>query len=300
MLLSLTLHDVRSFLDSLLFSEVPAINICLFRVLTGVVIFVDTLMWIKDRKLLLYVDGWFSFEDFKVGFSKHRLSLFNYLPPNNQSVNIILYSQLVLSVLLILGVFSQLTAFCCFLTILSIHNRNPYCCNSGDVILRFFCLFLTLAPAGLQFSITSPYFINFQATSWQFSLLMVQLFMATIYFKNTYYKWQGEWWVDGSATQKVLNVRNWVDFSLPDFVNNKLVHKILTYSTLILEAAMFSLIWIDEFRYPVLIGIVLLHLGMAVIMKVKLFQMIMIVGLIVFVKPGDLISLTQHTLNLLN
>jgi len=294
MLLLFNLEDLLKFWDTLLFSEVPAINICLFRCLTGVVLFIDTLMWIKDRRWLLYVDGWFAYEDFKVGFSKHRLSLLKYLPPNNRSVNLLLYGQLVLSMFLILGLFSQLAAFLCYITMLSIHSRNPYSCNSGDIILRFFCVFLSLVPSGQQISLASSSFIDINLTSWQFSLIMVQLFMITIYFKNIYYKSQGKLWRDGSATQKVLNVRNWTDIALPKFLDNRPFHKVLTYTTLLLEGAMFSLIWIDEFRYPVLIGTILLHLGMAIFMKVKLFQMTMITGLVVFIKPVDLIHFFQY------
>jgi len=294
MLLSFNLDDLLKFWDTLLFSEVPSVNICLFRLLTGIVVFIDTLGWIKDRKFLLYVDGWFAYDDFKLGFSKHRLSLLNYLPPTNRSVNVLLYGQLVMSIFLILGIFSQLTAFLCYITMLSIHSRNPYSCNSGDVILRFFCVFLSLVPSGLQFSVASSSFIDFSLNSWQFSLIMVQLFMVTIYFKNIYYKSQGKLWRDGSATQKVLNVRNWTDVTLPKFLDNKLFHKTLTYTTLLLEGAMFSLIWIDEFRYPVLISILFLHLGMAFFMKVKIFQLTMITGLVVFIKPEDLTHLIQY------
>ena len=189
---------------------------------------------------------------------------------------------------LTLGILPNLAAFICFVTLVSIHNRNIYVLSSGDTVYRFFCLFLIFAPSDAQLSIldTKP-IIRPDATGWPWTLVMIQLFMANIYAKNVLFKLMGEWWRDGTATQKVLKVRIWNRRELPSLLDHTWFFKCTTYGTLVIETALFSLIWIEEFRLPVLAMGVFLHIGLWIFLRFRFFQLTMIFGLLAFITPKE-------------
>jgi uncharacterized membrane protein YphA (DoxX/SURF4 family) len=288
MLAFITINQLLKTWNELFFSNQSTLTICVLRLLTGILVLIETLTWQGRNKQLLLPDGWFGYEDYKANDKEPRFSLLNYLPPTHTSVNLVFGLQLVAGVCLMLGIFSNLAAVVCFVTLVSIHNRNIYVLSSGDTVYRFFCLFLIFAPSDTQLSLLKPaHLLRPEATGWPWILVMIQLFMANIYLKNVLFKLMGEWWRDGTATQKVLHARIWNRMELPLILDHTWFYKFTTYGTLVIETALFSLIWIEEFRLPVLATGVFLHLGLWIFLRFGFFQITMIFGLTAFIKPEE-------------
>ena len=196
--------------------------------------------------------------------------------------------QLIAGLFLTVGLLPNLAALICFITLISIHNRNIYVLSSGDTVYRFFCLFLIFAPLNTQFSFFEfPHLLNSKAVGWTWVLIMIRLFIANIYLKNVLFKLLGESWRDGTATDKVLHVKIWNRFFLPKALDKTWFFTLTTYYTLIVETAMFTLVWIDEFRLIVLAAGVLLHLGLWVFLRFGFFQLTMLFALTAFIKPEE-------------
>ena len=62
----------------------------------------------------------------------------------------------------------------------------------------------------------------------------------------------------------------------------------LTWSTLAVELALGTLIWIRELRYWVLLAGVGLHLGIELSMNIPMFEWIMIITMLCMVDPKDM------------
>ena len=283
-----TLNELLKIWNDTFFTEQPTLTICVFRVLTGILVLTETRNWLSVYKTLLSPDGWFGYEDYAETQRKVRFSLLNYLPATNRSVELILALQFVAAFCLTIGILPQVAALVCFITLVSIHNRNLYVLSSGDALYRFFCLFLIFAPSETQLSVIDfPNLLHPDARAYPWTLLMIRFFMANIYMKNVLFKLLGESWLNGTATQQVLNVRIWNRSTVPPWLNHTWFYKATTYGTLVIETALFTLIWIDEFRLPVLALGILFHLGLWVFLRIGFFQLAMIVGLAVFITPQE-------------
>ncbi|MFT5886322.1 MAG: putative membrane protein YphA (DoxX/SURF4 family) [Arcticibacterium sp.] len=282
----ISIKELFDFWNQLLFSQQSTLTISVLRVLTGILVIVETLVWQGGNKKLISHDGWFGTDQYQK--SRHRFSLLNYLPKTKYSLNAIFAVQLIAALFLLVGFGPNIAALVCFITLVSVHNRNIYVLSSGDTVYRFFCLFLIFAPLNTQLSLFDFYnFSNSEALGWPWVLIMFQLFMANIYLKNVLFKLLGECWRDGTATDKVLHVRIWNRFELPKVLDKNWFFKLTTYFTILVETAMFSLIWVEELRLPVLVAGVVLHLGLWIFLKFGFFQLTMIFGLTAFIKPEE-------------
>ncbi|MGF7218946.1 hypothetical protein GGR92_005125 [Spirosoma lacussanchae] len=287
-LLFITFGELAGGWNQLLFSEQSSLTLCVFRALTGMLVLTETRNWLSVYKLLLSPDGWFGYDEYITLQQPARFSLLNYMPPSTRSVEVLLGVQTIAGFCLTVGIQPQLAALICFITLVSIHNRNMYVLSSGDALYRFFCLFLVFAPTQTQLSVMDyPNLLQPEAKAPAWPLLMIQLFMANIYLKNVFFKLQGSSWLNGTATQLVLRVRIWNRFVIPPVLDRSWFYKTTTYGTLVIETALFTLIWIDECRLAVVALGVLFHLGLWVFLRIGFFQMAMIAGLGAFVSPHE-------------
>jgi uncharacterized membrane protein YphA (DoxX/SURF4 family) len=284
----ITLNQLLKSWNDFFFSNQSTLTISVLRLWTGILVLIETWVWQGKNKILLQPEGWFGYDDYKRNKKDLRFSLLNYLPPTTASLNLIFGIQFMAGLCLTLGILPNLAAFVCFVTLVSIHNRNIYVLSSGDTVYRFFCLFLIFSPFDAQLSILdTKHLFRPEATGWPWTLIMIQLFMANIYAKNVLFKLTGEWWRDGTATQKVLKARIWNRRELPQILDRTWFFKCTTYGTIAIEAALFSLIWIEEFRLSVLAMGVLLHIGLWIFLRFGFFQLTMIFGLSAFITPKE-------------
>lgn len=284
-------QDLVQAWDYAFFTPQPVLTLSVFRFLTGLLILSETYSWLGVYKNLLSPTGWFSFEDFEKHHAPLRFSLLTYLPTSDTSIRLLLFVQAIAALCLTLGVGAQVAAGVCFLTLVSLHNRNLFALNSCDTVHRYFCLFLLFAPSGQQLSVQYPgELLRPGAIAWPWPLSMIRFFVANIYLKNVFFKLLGEGWRRGTATQKVLNVRIWNRRPLPTRLNHPWFFKLTSYGTLAIETALFSLIWIQEFRLPLVGAGILFHVGLWYFLRLGFFQITMIVGLLSFVEPHEYLS----------
>jgi hypothetical protein len=161
-------------------------------------------------------------------------------------------------------------------------------------VRRFLLLFLIFAPGDTQLSIRdTANLLNAQTLRWPTALVMLNLFAANIYFKNIFYKLQGKSWRNGTATKLALGVRILRHFKLPSILDKKWFYATTTYGTLVIETALFTLIWFDALRIPVLIGGFALHIGMGMLLRLPLFQISMLILLCSFITPDEYLAIIQ-------
>ena len=287
------LHEIIHWWNAVFFAPTNTLTASVLRLLIGGLMIIDSVYWWRLSKLLLAPDGWYSYTDYKEDKEKYfYFSLVKYLPKTTRSVNVIIALQGIAAVCILLGFYSNIAAVVCFATLVSIHNRNLYVINSGDTVRRFLVLFLIFAPGDAQLSIrNAAHLLDAQAQSWPTAVVMLNLFAANIYFKNTFYKLQGKSWRNGTATKLALGVRILRHFKLPAILDKTWFYAATTYGTLVIEAALFTLIWFDALRVPVLIGGFALHIGMGLFLRLPMFQLSMLILLCSFIKPEEYLAI---------
>ncbi len=121
--------------------EYPA-TIALFRVLWGLLIALDAALMLSWSRLYFGPEGWLSAARHREIFGKGRFSLFNLLPETDRSGNISLWLLILSSLSLAACFYTRTSAVLCFVTMVSLHHRNPCVFHSGDSIARLLTLLL--------------------------------------------------------------------------------------------------------------------------------------------------------------
>ncbi len=91
-----------------------------------------------------------------------------------------------------------------FISLTSLHQRNPFVLHSGDTILRLFSLLLAFAPVGAMLSVDAWVSGTVASDSPPWALRLMQVLMATIYLRSLGWKLRGRWWREGSAVYWAL------------------------------------------------------------------------------------------------
>jgi uncharacterized membrane protein YphA (DoxX/SURF4 family) len=292
MVLFVSFQDLVYAWNYVFFTPQSTLTLCIFRVLVGFLMVEESLQWFLNHQKHLSVAGYFNFHTFKAAVHKKRFSLIGYLPRNDTSVQLMIAMQLVAAIFLACGLLPQVAALICFISSVSIHNRNPFVTDSGDTVRRYFCLLLIFAPSNTQLLFfSSDILIRPEEQAWPWTLILIQFFMANIYMKNVLFKLLGSSWRNGTATKRIFDIRIWNRFALPALLNRNWFYRASSYGALIIESLLFSFIWINECRLFIVTSGIIFHLVLWLFLRLGHFQLTMICGLLCFVKPEEYLAL---------
>ena len=177
-----------------------------------------------------------------------------------------------------------------FLTLVSIHHRNAFILSSGDTLWRMLICYSCFSDANGRLSMdawrrSQPLTEFSQTDPWPLRLMQLQV--CIVYLRTVFWKLRGRMWWNGTAAWFPLWVDADVRFRPPRWLLTKPFICLATWGTLIEEIALGTLIWIREFRYPMLVSGIVFHLMLDVIMNLQFFSWIMICSLLLFIFPED-------------
>lgn len=274
------------------FEQVSPAPVCLYRIAFGLLVLATGAVWSADLDAYFGVHGWLSIETAKhIAPGGPRFSLFYLLPQTDQTLIVLFVILMISALTTTLGLFTRVSTIVVFITLVSFQFRNFTLLNGGDTILRIGSFLLMMAPAGKMFSLDA------RKLSWeeQWSIRdygwvqrLFQLEITAVYLQTMVAKIQGEPWQNGTAIYYVSRLEAFAKLPVPFLFDQLWACQLLTWSTLLIETAMFSLVWVPKWRYPVLLAGVLLHLGIDWFMNILFFQLIMISLYVNFVRPADI------------
>jgi len=279
-------------------SESP-IGMSIFRILFGSIV----LQWC----LLTYPDllNWFgmhgicslqSSQQVLAVFGPPGVNVLNWMPVGNSSIYIVFWFTAIAALFLTIGLFTRMSAVFVFLGVASFQQQNCLIVNGGEILLKMTAFYLIFSSAGHYLSLdwllkkkrqplgNPP--VQSESSGWPQRLF--RFLIALIYFQAFWSKLDDPTWLNGSAMYYVLREQEFLRFPVAWISSNLWMCKTLTWGSLLIEGAMWSLVWFKETRYYVLAGVVLLHLGIEYAMNLPIFESLMIASLVVFVPTEDL------------
>lgn len=290
----MSLKEIRELWYRIWFAPRSPAPICLFRILLGAIALLSSLTWLPDLLTWFGYDGIVSIETMQQFQASNRFTIFPWLPPDNNYVFILYGFMFVTGLSFTLGFRSNLSALLFFLCLTSFHHRNLMIFHSGDTLLRV-CLFLLIfGPIGKMYSIDSwlagrknagSASERVECSPWVQNLLRFQI--AIVYAQSSIAKIQGDTWWDGTAVYYATCMEDFHKFPVPIVFDHVAGFQIATWATLAIEIALWTLIWVKEFRYWVLGLGVLLHLGIDWTMNLPFFETLMIATYVLFLNPQD-------------
>jgi hypothetical protein len=224
------------------------------------------------------------------------LNILDCMPPGDASISILFWFTLIAAVFLTLGLFTRISAICVYLGLAAFQQRDCLIMNGGDILLKMTAFYLIFSAAGNCLSL-DKLFKNKQRSISETALQndpsgwpqrLYRFLIALIYFQAFWSKLDEKTWLDGSAIYYVLREQEFLRFPVAWIANNLWITQTLTWGTLAVEGAMWSLVWFKETRYFVLAGALLLHLGIEYTMNLPVFESLMIASLVVFIPSEDL------------
>jgi predicted DCC family thiol-disulfide oxidoreductase YuxK len=248
-----------------------------------------------DLALLYSGQGFFSHDAAKNFYYLPVTSVFFFLSDAWQ-VQLAHYIFIASFAALTLGWHTRIVKWVALIGHLSYLHANPLSIYGVDSIIAAILLPLCFAPVGACLSldqvrrrhralvqggleaqlkpVTSPW--GFACTR------MIQIQLVVLYLYSSVSKLKGESWLNGDALwYSLFDIEiSWI--FLPMFAEHYWLVKALTYGTLVIELAYVPLVWFSATLPYVLIGVVCLHLGIAVFMAMPFFGLVMIAGNLAF------------------
>lgn len=294
-------------IDEFLFAPQPVYTVAILRIGWGLLLLFNWMMIYCDLDVLYGPNGMVSLATAQQYGNQLRFSLFDYLPNTDKVVTTLAIVNLIAVLLMIAGAWTRTAIFIAFITLVSFHHRNGFILNSADSVLRVILFLLLFTHCGEFLSIdhwrkvkkglASP--IPEEKSPW--ALRMIQIQFCVIYVATVFFKIKGDRWVDGTAVYVATRLDEFVRFELP-ILNNMMVVKLLTWSTLAVELALGTLVWFKELRYWILLSGVMLHLSIEYTMSIPVFEWAMIILMISMVDARDvnawLIKIKQSKLRI--
>jgi Vitamin K-dependent gamma-carboxylase len=276
------------------FSPQSPLPLALFRIIYGALITI-TLLFLRPDWLNWYgAHAWVSLPTMHQMEPGTRLNLFTLLPQSDRWIEALFWVFLVSAVSLTAGFFTRLNTVVVFLCLTSIHQRNLYILHGGDTFLRVAGFFLMFAAAGAALSVDRLMRIRRgregtairSVSPW--AQRMIQFELAILYFAAFCGKAQGAPWIDGTALYYVYHLEELRRFPVPAWFLHPMLLKLGSWSALLVEFSLGTLIWIKELRYYILAAGLLFHLFIEYSLNIPLFEWDILSGYILFVDAADL------------
>lgn len=290
----MSIKDIINAWDKFFFSETSPLVVAAFRILMGLMICQSIFLIAPDIFTWFGSKGTVSLASVHAWSAVDGFNLFLLMPNNDNWVLAIFVIFSLAAICLTIGFKTKLATILCWMCVLSMYHRNPFLFNSGDTYVRVVLFWMIFAPTGKALSLdrllankgkqsNAGDFMDYKPVSiWPQRLLQLQL--ALVYLHTFVAKVYGDVWIDGTAVYYSSRVEDLQRFPLPFVFEHLWTIQLLSWGTLIIEAALFSLIWLKETRYWTIVGAIFFHLMIEYHMNIPQFEFLMIYSYLLFVE----------------
>ena len=185
------------------------------------------------------------------------------------------------AVLLLLGLWTRLSAVLTWIVTVQIMHLNPLVGNGGDVVRVIILFHLMLSPCGAAWSVDAwrrgrhtPAGAGFLVPPWPLRLLFVQ--MALIYFVNGLYKIVSPQWQEGTILYYVLNDPTWTRVPFAQFPVPLWILRTSAWIVLVWELGFPLWVMLPWTRKAALAFGILFHCGIFLCLELGAFQLYML------------------------
>ncbi|MFS4458055.1 HTTM domain-containing protein [Bdellovibrio sp. HCB2-146] len=287
----MTIRETAKAIDTFFFKPQPVNSVALMRILLGVVLFIHWFTIWSHLEIFWGPEGIVSLQTSWERTADFRINIFAFLPDDPRTSQLLALLHLGGVIGMIFGFFTRTSIAIAFFTLVSFHSRNHFILNSADVIMRNMLFFLFFTHSNDLYSLDAwirrARGVQTPKERAPWALRLIQIQFCVIYIATVMYKMKGAYWAEGTAIYYATRLDEFVRIAVP-LLNYMFVIKMLTWSTLIVEFALGTFVWIKELRYWILLAGVGLHLGIEVTMNIPLFEWIMIVSMMCMVDSYDL------------
>ena len=262
------------------------------RIAYAVVVLTAFLVMGRDLELFFAETGVMPLAVSQAIIDSDTWTLFQWLPSTTTVLWACYTVMIIQLVALGAGFFSRVQAASVFIWLISFQHRHIILFDGEDVLFRIIAFCFIFAPIGRTLSVDAWWARRRGRplpTDRTWPLRLLQLQMSAVYLSTALQKSFGETWLRGDAMYYVARLDDLFGrFPVPAvFVESLALIYLTTWAVLALEfLAPFGL-WFKETRRPTLVCCLVFHLATDYTMNLFMFQWIMLVGLLAFVRVDD-------------
>lgn len=288
-------RSVSAWFDDFVFNGCNPLACSILRIGYSVLLIICVTVYMIDAEMWFTDQGVLTAATAEQSKTYPQWSLYFWYPNSLLLVNVGLALLMTHSVLLLVGCYSRIQSAFIFFWLCMFHHRNVLICDGEDTVFRLFAFMMIFMPLDAAYAICgrkpvgcAPDFVRTipsNASAW--AVRLVQFELTAIYASAAWSKWCGASWRDGTALYYVSRMQDvFGRFWLPDFLfETPWILATMTWSVLVVETTIPVALWIRSLRPYAVAMAIGLHLGIEYSMHLFLFEWIMMVGLVAFMKP---------------
>jgi hypothetical protein len=290
----LSLVDLYNSWQAFFYNPEPAVVMGLYRMCIGLLCCYKAMSLWRNRYAFFGENGWYPYASWINGHSgRNFFSIFKYIQCSNNNINCILGLYFIFSLMLTVGLFTEVSAVCVYLLFISINHRNIYIFNAGDSLLKIILFFLMFSSCGYGLSVDN--YINnrdqmeYMINPWVHRIL--QILLTTVYLQSVYHKINlgGSDWRDGYALHYALNNKMLNRYHI--CLNMPMICIMIgTYMVILLELICPVGLWFKETVLVCSLLLLILNICFETILRIGNFGVLMMMNLVLFINASWLIK----------
>jgi hypothetical protein len=218
---------------------------------------------------------------------------------------------IVVSVVFTLGWRTRFTSLLFMMAVTTLHGRNVFASDPSDILLTIISVYLPFTACGRRWSLdaylaarrpprrrawrervaASPGLAELDEVRRRLvtllhncGLLLIGYQLCLIYESSSMWKIQGSTWQDGTALYYALHITGFEPWpALSNFMSShSLMVAVVSYFTVFVQVGFVFALFNRRLKYVFLVGLIGMHLGIAVVLGLPWFSAMMLVGDAVF------------------
>jgi hypothetical protein len=288
----ISLKTILNRWDRFFFSPKPVEGIAVFRIVWCALLLLSLFFDLGNAEDFYGPKAILSLATVKTQFNYPHLNLFYFMGTDVGTVYFMMAVYGFALFCAMIGFQTRVSLLTSLVLMASFHQRNIWLLSSSEVLMRIVMTLLVCAPAGNALSVDSwlarmrksP--LPREWAPWALRLIQIQL--SVVYVWTVWHKLKGELWIDGTAIYYATRLQNMTNLPVPVLLDNLPLIKLMTWGTLLLEFSLGTLVWIKEFRRPLITMGLFFHLGIEYMMSIPFFELIMMSLLLVYFSPEEM------------
>lgn len=277
----------------------------IFRILVAILIIVDVIL--RSRNLTrFYSDSGLSPRSLISEVYPEHITSIHFISGDPNIIAILFIIQLFFAILLLIGYKTRIVLFISFILVVSVDIRNPIITSYADTMFRLVLLWAIFLPLGNRFSVDSVIENKEQkqdniiriTASFFILVQIISTYLINGLHKLSYY----DRWISGDATYSIIQYEP-VTFLLASYVQylpRTLIQIGGIIWLLLLISSILMLITKGRKRYLIAVGIIGVHIVLALTTRVGAFSFVGMTSLVLFFDEqfwNDLKSISPKYLN---
>lgn len=254
------------------------------RIALGALLLLDLLLRSRDLVMFYTDDGVLPrealFADYSSVYSLHALS-------GDARVQGLLFLVAGLfAVALVLGYRTRIATLVSWLLLLSLHIRNPMVLHGGDTLLRMLLFWGLFLPLGERWSVDARRIDSERTTVASVATMALLLQVLLMYVTNAIHKTRGDLWMEGEAIVHIFQADQYTYLLGTVLAEHHTLLRVFGHvwmGLLLLAPLLVLLTGVRRAAFATLF--VGMHLGMFVTIRIDIFPLLVVAGLIAFYPP---------------